>query len=522
MKTIAYTIKTLAPVAFAEKNSDSTLLSTKDYVPGAAVRGLMAHTIISENNLKEAYKNDDFYDVILAGKVRFLPAYPVGASNKKGKKSFVAPLSIMKHKTKSVGADLAVDIEKRSIAGFKKVKGFLIKDEDNLNSVDVKLQAQIHMARNAVKERISGHSDEGNIFNYEYIEPGQYFNGQILVDEDVLPVVEKYLSILNNQSVYMGRSRRAQYGKCEFTSEVVEPKENAATIGDKIFLYALTDYIPNKEWQRVNTVVEELIIALEGKLKANGSNAKLEAKNIDLWSAKTEINGYVGVWKARQERKYALAAGTIFSIPVENLTQNDLNDLTTILEQGLGDRTEEGYGQFRVWQPMSSPKISKLEDKIEEVHLNKTVKKQARQVVRKRILREIAVLAKEYAQAKNIKNHILARIESLMDSSLSRDEIINKVKNEFKDKATSSLKKAYLNEKYSVYEYLSDKKIPQIYEAEDLLYKLGLSGKNKELFVRDLGKDIIDVSDDEVFKTFWLWYARHQRKHNRNAVKEGK
>ena len=65
---------------------------------------------------------------------------------------------------------------------------------------------------------------DGNIYNYESIDAGQIFGGEILGDE----------KILRKLIAYVGRSRFTQYGKCLVTFGDVE-KVPAQIFPDKIF-----------------------------------------------------------------------------------------------------------------------------------------------------------------------------------------------------------------------------------------------------------------------------------------------
>lgn len=57
MKQITYWVHNLSPLNFAEKNNDATLYTTRDYITGSAVRGMMAEAFIRQYQLgKEAHK----------------------------------------------------------------------------------------------------------------------------------------------------------------------------------------------------------------------------------------------------------------------------------------------------------------------------------------------------------------------------------------------------------------------------------------------------------------------------------
>ena len=167
MKQIEYVIETLAPVTFAEKNNESTLYNTRKYIPGSIFRGMLADRFIRENNLVNAHEDENFYNIFLSGKVRFLPAYPIGRENRDGFEPYVLPLSFMKSKDGKELRDIAG--EAKIETGFKKMTGFALKEDNDIYKVNVDTQIEFHMARSSEDERIHGSSQNGRVFNYEYI-----------------------------------------------------------------------------------------------------------------------------------------------------------------------------------------------------------------------------------------------------------------------------------------------------------------------------------------------------------------
>ena len=127
MKKIDYIIETLAPVSLAEKNNDTTLYVTKKYIPGSIVRGMLAGKFIQYKNLKNAHEDEDFYNIFLSGKVRFISAYPVGKNLKLIKNNFNPmniPLSLVCSKDGKTVKDISYN--KQIIPGYKKMNGFML------------------------------------------------------------------------------------------------------------------------------------------------------------------------------------------------------------------------------------------------------------------------------------------------------------------------------------------------------------------------------------------------------------
>ena len=214
MRQFEYVIENLAPVCFTEQSGDNVLYETRRFVPGSSVVGALAAKYINKNHIVNAHKDPVFKELFLSGKVRFLPAYPC---TKDGVKSLPLPMSLMIHKDGRTLADYAAG--KEFAPGYKKLAGFGIVDEADktLSMLSARVQFEFHMSRASESERLSGSSNDGKVFNYEYLEPFQYFYGTVIADDDLSDAAMKAIAELLSERVGLGRSRSAQYGKAEFT-----------------------------------------------------------------------------------------------------------------------------------------------------------------------------------------------------------------------------------------------------------------------------------------------------------------
>lgn len=138
MQIIEFLIKTEAPVAFAERSNDNILYATKNYIPGSAVRGALANKYIKSFKLETPHNDENFYNLFLSGKVRFLPAYPVISENLTENEVLVMPLSVMRSKDGKKYIDLSG--ESNVMPGFKKLTGFCRKLTANITCRKVNLK----------------------------------------------------------------------------------------------------------------------------------------------------------------------------------------------------------------------------------------------------------------------------------------------------------------------------------------------------------------------------------------------
>ncbi len=535
MQKLNYYITTTAPITFAEKSGDNVLFATKRYIPGSAIRGALAMTYIKKHNLQDAHLDETFNQIFLSGKVRFLPAYP--KCTNKNQETSVIPFSFMVSKDGRSIKDFAWN--NTPIPGYKKISGFaaIERATQTIHPTSANVQIEFHMSRcnenenpsdnnknsKLYNERLTGSSKDGKVFNYEYLEPHQQFIGSIILDDDSTELLNTIKQLMN-ANLHLGRSKTAQYGTCQCTviSETTAPANNI-DLNAPIYLYAHTAYIPIQDWQRIDTIAQEITSELNTALKEQGINTTINIQSDKTYAVTETIDGYVSVWNMKRERKTAISAGTLIGIDIPNITNDNLNILQNILYQGLGDRTIEGFGQFRLWNPLSS--ITKEQSKKQALNIKNihpTVQNKARAILQKRILQELRQQAKQDADrlCKKQKTAVgnargtLKRIEALMNSTDTKKEIQTKIKN-FGKTAKDNLRTLCINNMH-LGEYL------QTGSPQDMPYaKINWGNKleiNIEKIQKDLGKDILTVSDDILFREYWFWLARFI---NKNSNKGG-
>lgn len=518
MLKINYNITTLAPITFAEKSGDYVLFATKRYVPGSAVRGALATSYIKEHKLEDAHLDDTFNELFLSGKVRFLPAYPKCAGI--NKEACVIPLSLMASKDGKSIKDFAWD--NTPIPGYKKLSGFTVIDhaEQKLYETSTNIQIEFHMSRCSEGERSTGSSKVGNVYNYEYLEPYQEFIGSIIVDDINKELVDSLLPMLN-EKLHLGRSKNTQYGTCKF-SVLDMGRVDDVIINDteKVYLYAHTSYIPFKDWQRVDVIAQDLEEELNAALNERGIAGTVQVVKEKVYAVVEAIDGYVGVWNMKRERKNAIAAGSLIGIKLKDFDDEAKACLQEILYTGMGDRTVEGFGQFRLWNPMEE--ISKgnvLSEAVLGGTLNKAVVERACTIIQKRILQEVHKKAKEDADAICRKQSekiadakgTLKRLESVMDSVLTKIDIQTKIADEFRQVAMQNLRDLHIAGS-NMWECLLENNNATMPYAG---INWGIDEAVQVSLEKDLGKNVLRLSDDIIFKEYWLWFARFSAKYKK-------
>ena len=165
MECLTVAIKTLSPVVLTAMNNAAVMTESRDYISGTVLRGVLAARFIEMKNLGKAAHEDTEFKKLFLGGLRFIAAYPVV----RGKRSFVLPFSLQKGKIpekNAEGLEELLDVmRQKPKAGYKAMKGFAVAEQNCISPVSVRKQVKLHMSRNSEKERLSGRSLEGNIYN---------------------------------------------------------------------------------------------------------------------------------------------------------------------------------------------------------------------------------------------------------------------------------------------------------------------------------------------------------------------
>lgn len=513
LKKIEYMLRIVDPVIFAEKSTDNILYATKRYFPGSALRGALAARYLELHKQENAHEDQRFHDIFLSGRVRFLPAYPIGSKALQDCEPVVLPLSIMRSKDGKDIIDLSGEVQVQP--GYKKLQGFAVKGgAGEIYKTDTDVKIKMHMSRCGDNERITGKSEDGNIYNYECIEPGQYFKGTYIADDDIAEDFAGLLQELALRELLLGRARNAQYGKCSYLPLQETPAGKLAYTGGKLYLHALTPYIPWRSWQRIDEAAAGLLQDIQDKLREQGAEAEISCDGITVFAAAEEIDGYMGVWHAKKPREAAVSAGALIELKITGGVNDAVSALQDVLMQGFGKYTADGYGQFRLWQPLDKVSLEKIPAADDQDELSGAVKRKAAEIVRSTVIREIRQKAAEDAGSGRLSlidnpSNILKRVEGLMNSSLSKEAIQDKLRNEFKPTAQNNLRKIKFGY-IPLFEILTEENgTKQIYADEQWARRIIRDNAKISSLKKELGSGVFDIDEDTRFREYWLWFVRH-------------
>lgn len=562
MEYLTVTIETLSPVVLTAMNNATVMTESRDFISGSVLRGVLASRYIRVNNLEKAHENEEFKKLFF-GALRFVDAYPVTM----GKRSFVVPLSLQKGKIAEKNdsdEEILLDVMQQSPkAGYKGMKGFAVAELNQIVPVSVRKQIKLHMSRASEAERLSGRSLEGSIYNYEAVEAGQVFQGIIIGEKDDLELLlkkvkkekkaKKASDTIEETSSFdcrIGRSKFTEYGHCRLT--VHNKLQEFVTVWVKsniIYLRLETPWIPSlkatlfsqketgetvtpklTEIIPVTTVLNAFAKEVEAKLSF-GKNIIMEGAikkegiiKVENIIAKSElISNFVGVWGMKRPEQQALMAGSIFSLSKNTeWNEEELQKLQELLCQGQGLRTEEGFGQLRIWT-VENPVLKETKDNAPEKPLvfSEQAKNIAENILMRHILTSIRLLAASDVQ--QIKgnladaNHSFARLESLLgerkDLPKAKENFQNKLQKELREK--SVLDKHLKNLRLRGTE-LKDFLCPEDKRTIAMPYATLKFEEDFPSELKELDKDIGFVhpgaDNGALFYEYWLWFFRHGRK----------
>ena len=515
-------IDTLEPVVISQKNNTTVLTNSADYISGSILRGMLAGMYIRKfGGGDRVHEDAAFQRLFLSSNVRFVDANPLAG----GQRSFALPFSLMKEKVNGDVQDIL--FAKDSQKGYKGLNGYGIVSDGNICMAHVGKSVSLHMSRNLENERISGKSEEGHIFNYEAIDAGQSFAGEIIGSKDALQEMSEKLFSEKECFVYIGRSKYSQYGRCRLSASEVQEVDYTGMIRDAIdekgllALRADTPYLP--EWQNVDAAAS--LQELADKLSELCPGMSFVVQGASVVSKQVTIANFVQVWNLKRAEEPALAAGTVFQLSCRSCdgtggwTDEAVAAVEQLLLGGMSRRSSEGFGQFRPWQQQEMKMGSSLEDApAAKPVFSEEMKETVQHILLNRMKGEIRRLAADDAAQKcgslSRHNHLFSRMEQEMltvKAQSGTKQAFNQCMG-IAIRPGSPAEKNLRGISYSGHSLLDilQGKYASPY-AENFCWQ-EIMGKEIDSLARDVDFALPEPESDELYYEYWLWFFRHARK----------
>ena len=376
-------IRTLAPVVISAQSNSTIMTETHAAFSGSIIRGVLAARYLELKKNPDA----DFWEIFY-GAVKFSSANPAILNER----AINLPLSLQQAKagTKNENAVQDLLVEKNPARGNKSLRGYGLIDGDKIYTTKIKTTMFMHMSRSGDTERLAGRSVDGQIYNYEAIDAEQDFQGEIIGGAETL---RKLIDSCGEKFVgYIGKSRFTQYGRCLITFGEIE-EFLAQDISEKFYLRLDTPLISEDNFISAEKILQVEVAAVLEKICAK----KFQLGKI--FSAGVEVENFVVPWGMKRPRVMALAAGTVFEIAAENLTDADKKIICEKMYSGFGIRTEEGFGQMRIWRAQNLTKCKPDEIKIAKPeNFSAETIDLAKKILMSRVLEQIRIYANEDAE----------------------------------------------------------------------------------------------------------------------------
>lgn len=432
MKQISVHIRTLAPVVLSAMSNATVMTESHSYFSGSIVRGIVASWYIKMRGLGEQAEEDETFLSLFFNKLRFVAAYPM----EDGTRSFVLPFSLQKRKD---GREILDLMNQDGKAGYKSFKGFAVEGKDGIRPVTVRKTINLHMSRSDVqnkdgKERLAGRSMAGGIYNYEAIDAGQDFKGAIYGAEKELRTLLEGLDGSTWQC-HAGRSRFTQYGRCrielgpveDVPEEAIEPQDNAISMSFD------TPYLPENPYASPLQNIRESLSAGMKDMALRMQDENFDAMQFSVvdapqrFFAKEEgVENFVGIWGMKRPREHGLAAGTIFQLKKKDSawTESEKKLLQNVFYDGIGLRSEEGFGQLRVWPNqthcLAEQRVAHHITPPAQIH--EEVRRRAESILIHHLLAQAQIWAAEDVQASkgsfpDTATHFFSRMDALLGES---------------------------------------------------------------------------------------------------------
>ncbi len=323
---LPFILETLSPVVIASHAGGVNSIETYKYIPSTTLRGAF---IKAFNTLTEKFIN---------GELIITPAYPYVNE----KEFYPAPLILQKDVYKEEGDLISLHEAKEREGKYKHLKDkFVYFTESDYFSYSPNTITYFH---STVKNPLKGHSEEGDIFNYEAIEIGETFKGYIIGKKEAIEESLKFVS--EEIDVRIGRSKKVQYGKVKVKFLACESLQ-CSTATKEFYIVFQSPAIFYNELGLCVVSHEVIKKYLEDFLEC-----KVEIKENYSVLASTYVEGFVNEWKCKNNRELAVKEGSTLYVKLETDSKN-LHKKFELLEiYGIGERTIHGFGRVKIFEDL--------------------------------------------------------------------------------------------------------------------------------------------------------------------------
>lgn len=410
---LIYTLRLNSPAIITTPGGDPNSSSTLAYVPGIALRGAMAKVLgdpVGDNSKKQ-----EFHDLVLGGKIRYLNAYPIVNE----RRALATPVSLRLRKDDPENTPVKIDLAAKECFPDEELislpEEFLAIGAAQPALYNPKISSRIHHQRD--RQKGSATKDDGAIFTFESLDANQMFGGLIQLrsgQEEELDQIESRIKTLLGGTLLVGRSRCAGYGGMATITwggrqnhetvgggrEGLQPLKSSIVPGEPFRLLLSSPCIvrnPVTGQQDPGALMNRILSRFDNRVEVIRR----------IWSFET-VGGFNRKWRLELPQTLAVSAGSVFVLKASQAIS--LNELYEIEHEGLGERKGDGYGRLLFLD--KSTEIISLPKYAESISCTmctgqppEVVIKIESRIVRAQLARKIEEKAAELA--KSVRHHLL-------------------------------------------------------------------------------------------------------------------
>jgi CRISPR-associated protein Csx10 len=367
MRYLLFTLTAEQPLLLTSLQGDPNSSVSFSYIPGSVLRGALIGRYQQQGRQFDP-ADATIRRLFLDGSTRFLNAYPFLTHEGRTVRSLPLPRSLFIEKGEQLLSEQATDAydlsapftaysddgEEEEGAAPKPYPdtprrlndGYMLRDARDTFVIDtVALLVNIHNQRHRQYGR--GTEDEGAVFRYEAVAPGQHFRTVVICEHD--SDADQLRTLLQPKRLWLGGARSAGYGEVTVSDDLIletwrETERSASVMGDILHLTLLSDLI-----------IRDTIGHYAATLPLDALGQALGGVHLTIdrqrsFQTTTLHGGFNRTWGLPLPQTAALAAGSVFVLHCDPIPTAAA--VARLEETGLGERRAEGFGRLAFgWLP---------------------------------------------------------------------------------------------------------------------------------------------------------------------------
>ncbi|WP_353949158.1 RAMP superfamily CRISPR-associated protein [Sporolactobacillus sp. Y61] len=345
-----YSIDTLQPVKMGGTGSQSDNENALDYIAGSTLRGAFIGKYLQYHLGLQLHENSLERHRWLAGGIRFLNGY----LNIDGRRGLPFPACFYSDKDElrrysETGEikDLVNSMEEEPGDARKRLspKGFVLFDrQGGLVWAETEKSSKIHI-------NLTG--EKTQIYRYETIAVDQQFVSAVAVDQND-ESLDAFFKSFDGKIMHLGGSKSSGYGKCRMhllsvSSQNPEVIQKNTDVHESFFVYCLSDVILRDPLGRYTTQIADYLSHRLGDT--------VTCTGVSVQTA--SISGFNNRWGSRTPHVQGIQKGSVYRFHCSGTL--DQSVISRIQNQGIGERTSDGYGRVLFLSDFSPVKIINFE-----------------------------------------------------------------------------------------------------------------------------------------------------------------